>query len=127
MPVDLDVEHCNKPLKTDVHTYRGDITDKTLQRISRSVEETERILTNFDRQTHVKKQSGKHKEMYWEDDVTKLVGLLHDKKVYQQFPGRQHVHIGHISANPLATMDIKDLHKWLKGCVQTFAKKRYYQ
>jgi hypothetical protein len=66
LPVDLDVEHCNKPLKTDVHTFRGDITDKTVQRVSRGVEGSEKVIRNMDKQTGVKKTSGKHKKALME-------------------------------------------------------------
>lgn len=126
MPIDLDVEHCNKPLKTDVHTFRGEITDKSVQRISRSVEESDKVLHNYDRQTHVKMPSGKHKEVSFQKDVAKIVDHLHQKQVYRNISGRQHIHIGCISADPLASLDMKALHKWVKESVRGWSDKSYY-
>lgn len=127
MPVDLDVEHLNRPLKTDVHTYRGTLTDRTMQRISRGVEESERITKNFDKQTKVKHGKGAHTTPKFANDIAVLLSLLHEKKVYDHQPGRQHQHIGCISASPLATMDVKSLHVWMRKSLSEFGRKHYYQ
>lgn len=127
IPIDLDIEHLNKPLKTDVHTYRGDITDKTLHRISRSVEESEAIVKNFDKQSKTKKASGRNKAEKFQNDVHSLAELLHEKKVFEKKPGRQHKHIGQISADPLASLDVKVLHSWMKNTLKNLSRKGYYK
>ena len=127
LPVDLDVEHLNKPLKTDLNTYRGDITDKSVQRISRSVEDSEKVLKNFDKQTGVKKPSGKHEPVSFAQDVKHVAMLLHDKQVYSQLPGREHQHIRKISADALALLNMKDIHHWMKESIGKFSNKHYYK
>lgn len=127
LPVDLDVEHLNKPLKTDLNTYRGEITEKSVQRISRSVEETEKILKNYDKQLGVKKPSGRHKAADFDKDINDLAVLLHEKKVFRQMPGREHMHIRKISADALAPVNMKDINAWMKKSVSKFADKHYYQ
>jgi len=126
LPVDLDVEHCNRPLKTDVHTFRGKLTDKTVQRISRSVEESEKVLLNVDRQIGMKQESGKHDGIDVKGDISKIVKQLQEKKVFAKTPGREHRFIGKISADPLATLDMKDLRTWLKSTIREFKRKSYY-
>ena len=71
-PVDLYVEHQNLPLKRDVKTFRGEITDKTLQRVSRCLQECESILTNFDSVSRVFQQAGTHKSVDTTADVLSL-------------------------------------------------------
>ena len=127
LPVDLDVEHLNKPLKTDLNTFRGEITDKSVQRISRSVEETEKIMANFDRQTGVKKTSGKHKDADFRKDVQTILGHLQVKKVVRNMPGREHMHIGRIGADPLVALDMKHIHTWMKKSTEKFRNKHYYK
>jgi hypothetical protein len=126
LPVDLDVEHLNKPLKTDMTTYRGEITDKTVQRISRSVEETEKIIKNFDKQVGTRKQSGRHKAADFHTDINKIMVSLNKKQVFRSIPGRKHMYIGRISADPIASMDMKGLHTWMKKSFDTFSNKHYY-
>lgn len=127
MPVDLDVEHLNKPLKTDLKTYRGDITDPSVQRLSRTVEDTEKIVRNFDKQNDVKRPSGTHRAASFDDDINILVQYMNEKKVFGHIPGRQHTHIRKISADVLATLDMKDIHAWLKSCISGFCNKHYYK
>ena len=127
LPIDLDVEHLNRPLKTDVKTYRGELTDKTVQRISRSVEASDKVLKNFDKQTGVKRRSGTHKSADFKQDIMKIVDHLHNKQVYNTKPGREHMHVGKVSADPLTTLNMKSLHTWMKDSIDAFSRKSYYK
>ena len=71
--MDLDIEHDNKSSKNDCHFYRGEITDKSIDRESRSMEKSDAILYNFDKITSVKKPSGQHTRMSIEEDIMLLV------------------------------------------------------
>ena len=61
-PMDLSVEHDNKTFKTDIHSYRGEITEKCITKVSRSLEATDDILLSFDK--------GKHSKLSTKEDVT---------------------------------------------------------
>ncbi|XP_077869167.1 uncharacterized protein LOC144360285, partial [Saccoglossus kowalevskii] len=50
-PMDLDVEHENKVFKNDITSYRGEITQKTISRVSLSVKATECVVTRYDKDT----------------------------------------------------------------------------
>ena len=65
--MDLDIDHDNKSFKNDCHFYRGEITDKSIDRESRSMEKSDAILYNFDKITSVKKPSGRHTRMSIEE------------------------------------------------------------
>ena len=126
--IDLDVEHHNKPLKTDISTFRGEITEKCLQRVSRSLQDTEAILHRRDQDVKVKRPSGKHKGASRREDTVKLSLLLHTKGfVFHQIPNREHKSFGPVPANPLSTLDMTGLHKWLRESVRGFSRKHYYK
>ena len=71
-PMDLDIEHDNKNFKNDCHSYRGEITDKSIDRVSRSTEKSDSILYNFDEVTSVKRPSGRHTILSTEEDIMLL-------------------------------------------------------
>ena len=72
-PMDLDLEHDNKSFKFDAHTFKGEITDKTITRISRSTEPTDEILLNYDSNTSVRRPSGRHTRQSPKDDILAIV------------------------------------------------------
>ena len=43
-PKDLDIEHNNKLIKIEVHSFRGHITDRTLDRINKSILATDKVV-----------------------------------------------------------------------------------
>lgn len=69
-PMDLDVEHDNKAFKNEIHSFKGDITDKSIARVSHSTESTNAILEAYDKSTHVKKPSGKHTSISTNDQMS---------------------------------------------------------
>ena len=88
IPIDLFMEHCNRPLKLDDSTFRGEFTEKTLQRLSRCTNVTEAIVHQFDNETKTHKPSGKHTKVDTTDDILTLIKALHGKKVFQEILGR---------------------------------------
>ena len=52
-PNDQDMEHLNLIFKTEVKTYRGKFTEKTLESVSKSAEATNEIAKNYDQTTKV--------------------------------------------------------------------------
>ena len=59
-PMDLDLEHDHKYFKNDIHSYRGEITDRSITRVSRGVEGSQSVLRSFDKFSSVTKPSGRH-------------------------------------------------------------------
>ena len=127
IPIDLFLEHCNRPLKLDVSTYRGELTNKTLQRLSKCTNFTEAIVRQFDTETNVHKSSGKHTVVDNSKDVLALIKVLHEKKVFQEVFGRSHRQFPQIAADPLNALNFRDLQKWLKKCVSSFKGRHCYK
>ena len=82
-PMDLDLEHDNKYFKTDIHSFRGEITDKSITRVSRSVEGSQAVLSSFDKSSSVAKPSGRHTQLSTKDDVLTLVEHLVQAQVFK--------------------------------------------
>ncbi len=72
-PMDLDIGHDNKRFKNDCYSYKGEITDKSINRVSRSTDKSDAILYNFDETTTVKRASGRHSRLSLEEDIMLVV------------------------------------------------------
>ena len=82
--MDLDVEHDNKYFKNDCHSYRGEFTEKTINRIGRSTERSNQIVMNFHQTTSAAKPSGVHSRLSTEGDVKALVEPCQAVKYYSK-------------------------------------------
>ena len=126
-PMDLSVEHDNKAFKNDIHSFHGEITDKSIARVSRSVESTDAILASYDKATSVKKPSGKHLLKSTEDDVMLLVEHIQKADVYSQIPGRKHSAFPNIAHNLLHEIQPEKLKEWISTRLRKFSKKHFYK
>ena len=107
--MDLDLKHDNKAFKTDAHTFKGEITDKTITRISRSTEPTDEMLLSYDHNTAVRRPSGRHTTQSPEDDILAIVEQLQQAKVYKLVPGRYHSAFPSIRHDQLDELDMGKL------------------
>ena len=64
-------------------------TDKSVARVSQSVEPTNVILNTYDKTTGVKKPSGRHTMISTEENVLTLVEHIMDGDVFNTIPGRR--------------------------------------
>ena len=124
-PNDLDIEHQNKLFKDQVHSYRGEFTDKTISRVSRSVVTTDKVMKAFDHSMKVFRPSGKHQSINTEDDIWQLIQQLTERKVFNYTPGRCHNHFGFINSN-LFEIDNEKLREWISNCLRRYAQEHFY-
>ena len=66
------LEHRNKYVKTDLSQYQGEVSTKSINPCSRSYNEMQSIMNNFDSQLEIKKPSGRHGSASWVTDVKEL-------------------------------------------------------
>lgn len=125
-PMDLDLEHDNKSFKTDAHTFKGEITDKTITRISRSTEPTDEILLNYGSNTAVRRPSGRHITQSPDDDILAVAEQLQQANVYMSVPGRSHSAFPSIRRDLLDELDMGKLKSWISKSIKKFSKKHYY-
>ena len=126
-PMDLEIEHDNKSFKTDCQSFRGEIMEKTTERVGRSTMPSDEILHNFDRTTQVKKPSGKHTMMSTEGDVLALVDHLLSANVFSNIPGRAHSAFESMPNNVLDSIDCEQLKAWIGQSLKKFSEKHYYK
>ena len=126
-PMDLSVEHDNKAFKNDIHSFRGEITDKSIARVSKSVEPTNTILASYDKTTCVKTPSGKYLLKSTEEDILLLVDHLQHLKIYAQIPGRKHSAFPNMPHNLLGEIEPEKLKGWISTRLRKFSKKHFYQ
>lgn len=125
-PMDLEIEHENKTFKNDCHSFHGEITDKSIARVSRSTEVSEEIVHNYDRCTMVKKPSGKHTKLSTEGDVAMIVEHLKPSDVFQNIPGRCHSAFETIEHDLLQQLDVDRYKVWISKSIKKFKKKHFY-
>ena len=125
--MDLEVEHDNKYFKDDICAYRGEITEKSVSRVSKSMQITESIIKNFDKITHIKCPSGVHTDASIEDDVMHLVDQFKGLKLYTKIPGRYHTAFPKIKNNILEDLDMTKLKAWISKSLASFGQKHYYK
>lgn len=116
--MDLEIEHENKIFKNDCYSYHGEITDKTITRVSRSTEASEAITNNFDKCTKVKRASGKHTEMTTQGDVLMIVEQLKQVDVYKNIPGRFYTAYPSMRHNLLDQIDTDKYKAWISKSIK---------
>jgi hypothetical protein len=126
-PMDLNVEHDNRAFKMDIHSFKGEITDKSISRVSHSTKPTDDILEAFDKATHVRKPSGKHTKMSTHDDVMALVDHFQEGDLYKRITGRKHMAFPSMKYDLLAEIDVDQLGNWISNSMKKFSKKHFYK
>lgn len=126
-PMDLDVEHDNKAFNSDIHSFKGEITDKSIARVSHSTEPTNAILEAYDKSTHVNKPSGKHTSISTKDDVMALVADLKEGDLYKTILERKHIAFPNMKHDLLGDIDIDKLRDWISNSLKKFSKKHFFK
>ena len=126
-PMDLEIEHDNKSFKNDCHSYRGEITDKSIDRVSRSTDKSDAILHNFDGCTSVKRPSGRHTRLSTQEDIMLLVEHIKPSDVFNKIPGRAHTAFPDVKHNYLEQLDMCKLKEWISSSLKKFSKKHFYR
>ena len=111
----------------EIKTYRGEFTDTSCQRVSRSAPINEEIAVNFDMQTKVKSPSGKHKRHEtWKGDVLKLVGQFGRGDLFKNIPNRAHEAFPAYQAN-IIRINPDEIRQWIFENMRGFTRKAHYR
>lgn len=116
-PLDLQNEHLNRVLKDDINTYRAQLTQRSIERTGHAIGATMQVLTNFDRISLVKPESGKHPEPLYKEDLDTIVEELKTQEVFTFRPGRKHESFPDFPSDPLLKLKknkSKQLQNWLQ-------------
>ena len=90
VPLDYAVELLNGEVKPDLRHRYGTLTSDTIKRVGKSLKPCQEIVKNVDIQLENFTAIGRHKEMFFEDEINLMVKELHKEKLFDKIPGRKH-------------------------------------
>ena len=122
---DLAMEHNNRAVKEQCVGFRGKVTEAAVKRVSESAQNIEALMKLYDKQSEVKRASGKHTTQSHEDDVRALVNQLQTEHngIFEIIPGRFHHAFPDFPRSPLARINHDDLCKWMKTTLKDLSTK----
>lgn len=115
IPLDLLLEFFNRILKEAVKKLGPYASQKSIDRICKSITLTKELLDRFDAELHIHKRSGSHVANSAEEDFKKIVKDLVDHKDMQLTPGRAYRHFRGMKSSFLSNFSVQDLHKWINN------------
>ncbi|XP_033638557.1 uncharacterized protein LOC117299208 [Asterias rubens] len=119
--VDREIEHQNRVFKENCGGLRGKVTKNSIDRISRSAQIIDELLTSVNQQARIHKPSGKHPTKITQNQLD-LAMELHKDGVFDVQPGRKHFHFPDFPSSMLSTVSVPDLNKWMKLALKHMAK-----
>ena len=119
--IDREIEHHNRVFKEECKHFRGKVSAASVKRISHSAQICDKILQQCDKESQVRKKSGKHKGKDVTTDVQKLAYHLLKEQVFQERIPRQHHAFPTFARNPLRGLNLLSLHTWMASKIKEFA------
>lgn len=113
--MDLDLEHDKLLFKDSFVTFRGELTDSTLTRASRSIYVMDNVIQLYDKNTAVVRPSGRPTRVNRKEDIDTFVSKIVTPKSFKVCAGRTYALLPSIKSNPLLDMRTHDLKKWIKA------------
>lgn len=118
--------------KSELKTYRGEYTQKHVDRISKGRAARKEVIDQLDADTGFRKPSGRHSESddkHVEMLVKKLVDDEEDQlvSVLQERVRRQHAGTGAVPTEVIDTIPYNDLVSWVNQKIDILKSKRLYK
>ena len=110
---DTAQEVCNRTCKSVVLGMGANKTPAAIVRASKSVAGVEQIVTKFDFETSLHKQSTAHTSRSSQDDENIMIKDLIKLQPFHASPGRHHKSFINLESSILAGMDMESLFSWL--------------
>lgn len=105
----------NRLLKDAVKKLGPNASQKSIDRICKSITSTKELMDRFDAELHIYKPSGRHVVKSSDEDLKKVVKDLVDHKAMQHTPGRVYQHYHDMHSSFLWNFDIQDMPKWINN------------
>ena len=125
-PVDLLIEHSNKDFKENFHLYRGQPTQKALDRISKSQTMTTKILDDFQKEFAVARYISTHKpnEESHQKDLDILFNSLHSYRLFEDCGRQLRSNVLTVS-DPISSLDSHGLLDWMNAKIMEIRTESY--
>ena len=130
IPLDLHVEHINRVVKTAIYNQTSNLSPTAVIRTSRCTGTFVNIGKQFDKVSHLHRQSSAHSKARHNQDIARIVKQLHDTShVFDYMPRRQHTHFKslHCSVIAAAKQERDEIEKWIKGYLTKASANRMNQ
>ena len=112
---DLHLEHLNRVAKNALGGLSSNITEKSVERIGKTVGMMSNLSHQFDMHNNVPTPSNYHTRKPKRKDVTMMVDQLRKSKVFKFQDGRCHLHFKKFSSNPCKAVNKEELKVWMDG------------
>ena len=113
IPLDLLLEFFNGLLKDAVKKLGPNASQKSIDRICKTITITKELMDRFDTELHILRRSGRHVAKSGDEDLKKIVQDLLQHKALQYTPGRAYQHFHDMKSSFLSNFDIQDMHRWI--------------
>ena len=125
--LDRHLEHHNNYVKADLSQYQGKLTEKSMERCSRSYKKLQTVVENIDAQLLVKEPSGRHTPVDWVDDVNKLAEQFINADIFAYVPGRYHTQFPGFPKSCLSSIDLLAMKRWVYAKLEEFQNMNIYK
>ena len=113
IPIDYAIELLNGEVKPDLKHKFGTLTEKTIDRVGKSVRQCKMIENLVDIQLETFDAIGRHKEQLFEKDVELMVKELQMDKLFEEHPGRTYKTFPEFRRHQHSSMNRTKLNEWL--------------
>ena len=120
-------EHSNRGYKTNFRGLHGKVTEKAINRISRSSAKVNAAMEKHDKEGKVKPKSRQRTNMDHKKEVTALVEHMTEAKIFDFQAGRFHKCFPGVKRSVLATIDHDQLHKWIRTTYKTVSRESVFK
>ena len=110
--LDRELEHRNKYAKAELCHMQGKVTDRSIKRVSRSYQNIEDIIKDFDNDVNEERPSGRHTIPNWDTDVKELAEQYTTAGLLTYQPGRYHSRFPAFPKNCLTKINALGLTQW---------------
>lgn len=131
IPMDQDVEFCNRDFKNNFKCMYGEPSDVLLERLSKASDDCAKILANFAQQLGVEEHHAARKvkdEVYYQD-VKKICKVIDNAKVFHIQPQRLMANdkLNRAALNPLRTLNLYEMKGWLLERLRVMSFQTFYK
>ena len=123
--VDRALEHRNRVFQENCQGLRGKITQKSVTRISRSVQQLHQVLVNVDKQVKVRKASSR-RHLTGKPDVVALAKEFHEARIFEESANRSHSRFPNFPVSFLSTLHVPELQKWILASLKSLSRKNQF-
>lgn len=113
---DLHMEHLNRACKTAVLGLGANVSEKSIDRVSKCLKMTLEVCDNFDCTNSVPVQSDSHTAASAEKDIELIVQELQKSEVFTEIEGRSHYSFHSVLTSQCISSphQLKELEDWFK-------------